>query len=356
MTGAGFDRRYVPLFLSGFAGGSAAFLLGLPMPFMLGGIVGTASYVLWYERGEARLPKLSSWVRLLFAALIGAMIGTRFGPDMVPLLPQFWLSVPALFAFILIAFAGNYAILRGLGRYDTRDAFFVGLPGGIVDSVVLAEQAGADLRVVTTQHFIRIILVVATVPLLFWLIEGGAVGSMAGESLATAQYDSTDVGLLIAIGLCGLFAGRRLGLPVAHLTGPLLLGLVLSVSGLISVNIPGWLQNTAQFMIGTSLGAQFSGVSRRLLVRGLGTGLVSGGYMLLLAAVFATGLSAHVPAGFAPLFISFAAGGLAEMSLIALTLSFNPVVVALHHLCRIVMTIWLGAVLSRRLLGVGRAS
>ena len=47
---------------------------------MLGGIVGTASYVLWYERGEARLPKLSSWVRLLFAALIGAMIGMSLFP------------------------------------------------------------------------------------------------------------------------------------------------------------------------------------------------------------------------------------------------------------------------------------
>jgi membrane AbrB-like protein len=146
-----------------------------------------------------------------------------------------------------------------------------------------------------------------------------------------------------------LFAGRKVGLPVAHLTGPLILGLILSVSGTVSVDIPEWMQNLAQFMIGTSLGAQFSGVSRRLLVRGLGTGLVSGVYMLMLAGLAATLLINYVPAGFAPLFISFAAGGLAEMSLIALTLNFNPVVVALHHLARIVLTIWVGTVLSRRL-------
>ena len=43
---------------------------------------------------------------------------------------------------------------------------------------------------------------------------------------------------------------------------------------------------------------------------------------------------------------SVAAGGLAEMSLIALSLNFNPVVVALHHLVRILMTVSIGAISS----------
>ena len=353
MSGAKVDFRFLPLFLSGLAGGTIAYFAGLPMAFMLGGIVGTASFVLWYERDGEQLPKLSRWVRFVFAAIIGAMIGTRFSPELLGLLPQFWISLPAIFVFILLSHGGNYAIMRRLGGYAKRDAFFAGLPGGIVDSVILAEQAGADLRVVTAQHFIRIILVVGCVPRLFWFVEGDAVGSMAGESLATAQYDIFDIGYILAIGLVGLFIGRKIRLPVAHLTGPLILGLILSVSGAVSVDIPAWLQNLAQFMIGTSLGAQFSGVSRKLLVRGLGTGLVSGVYMLLLAALAASVLINYVPAGFAPLFISFAAGGLAEMSLIALTLNFNPVVVALHHLARIVLTIWVGTVLSRRLFDLG---
>jgi uncharacterized membrane protein AbrB (regulator of aidB expression) len=49
------------------------------------------------------------------------------------------------------------------------------------------------------------------------------------------------------------------------------------------------------------------------------------------------------------LFVSFAAGGLAEMSLIALSLNFNPVVVALHHLCRIVLTVLAGAAVAKML-------
>ncbi len=345
------DPRYLSLFLSGLVGGFGAFFLGFPMPFLLGGIIGTASFVLIYERNGRELPKLSRWVRFIFASLIGAMIGTRFSPELLPLLPQFWPSLPAIIVFIVLAHAGNYAVMRGLGRYEKKDAYFAALPGGIVDSALLAEQAGADVRVVTAQHFIRIILVVATIPFLFWFIQGDFVGSLAGETLATAEYGPMDIAKIVAIAMVGLFIGRALHLPVSHMVGPLILGLVLSVTGVINVNIPGWLLSMAQFMMGVALGSQFSGVSRRLLLRGLGTGILSGAFMLSLAAVIAGVMVRYVPADFSALFISFAAGGLAEMSLIALTLNFNPVVVALHHLVRIFFTIWIGIAAAKYVIG-----
>jgi len=330
---AAFDFRFLPIFVFGLIGGIAAYWIGLPMPFMLGGIFGAASFVLWYERADKKLPKLSRWVRLVFMSIIGAMIGSRFSPELLTILPQFWISGLALIPFILLAHAGGYAIM---------------LPGGIIDAAALAEAAGADLRVVTAQHFIRIILVVASVPLLFLFIQGSAVGSLAGQTMSSTNYDYIDVALIMAIALVGLFVGHLTKLPVSHMIGPLLLALALSVSDIVQINIPPWLGHAAQYMVGTALGAQFSGVSRRLLMRGLGMGLLSGVYMLLLAATFAIILVQHVPADFGAMFISFAAGGLAEMSLIALSLNFNPVVVAIHHLGRILLTVYVGSYLSRR--------
>jgi len=318
------------------------------MPFMLGGIFGAAAFVLWYERADKKLPKLSRWVRLVFMSIIGAMIGSRFSPELLTLLPQFWISGLALIPFILLAHGGGYAIMRKLGGYNKLDAYFAALPGGIIDSAALAEEAGADLRVVTAQHFIRIILVVASVPLLFLFIQGDAVGSLAGQTMATTDYDIVDIALVLSIALVGLFIGQLTKLPVSHMLGPLLLSLALSVGGVVTIDIPPWLGHAAQFMVGTALGAQFSGVSRRLLMRGFGMGLLCGCYMLLLAAMFAMVLVQFVPADFGALFISFAAGGLAEMSLIALSLNFNPVVVALHHLGRILLTVYVGNFLSRR--------
>lgn len=342
------DSRYLPIFIFGFIGGLGAYFIGAPMPFMLGGILGAATFVLWYERDGKQLPKLSRWVRPVFMSIIGAMIGTRFSPELITVLPQFWISGIALIPFILLAHGGCYAIMRVLGGYEKLDAYFAALPGGIIDAAALAEEAGADLRIVTAQHFIRIILVVASIPLLFLFVKGDAVGSLAGQSLATADYDFSDVALILAIALIGLFIGRLTRLPVSHMLGPLLLALALSVGGVVSVDIPPWLGHAAQFMVGTALGAQFSGISRKLLVRGFGIGLLTGTYMLLLAATLATILVPLVPADFDAMFISFAAGGLAEMSLIALSLNFNPVVVALHHLVRILLTVFFGSFLSRR--------
>lgn len=341
------DYRVFLYFPFGFIGGIGAYLIGLPMPFMLGGILGAAVFVLTYERSGDRLPKLSRWVRLVFMSLIGAMIGSRFTSEFLSLLPQFWISGVAIIPFILIALGGNFAMLWKLGGYDKTDAYYASLPGGLVDATALAEQAGADMRVVTAQHFIRIILVVVSIPLLFFVISGDVVGSLAGETLAAADYGRSDVFWIIGIGLVGLFVGRLTRLPVSHMLGPLILALILSITGVINISIPEWMTHLAQFMIGTALGAQFSGMSRRLLMKGLGMGLLSGAFMLLLAAAFALSLVNFVPAGFEPLFISFAAGGLAEMSLIALSLNFNPIVVALHHLVRIFVTVWTGLLLAK---------
>ena len=348
MSTTGFDPRYLAIFFFGLLGGVAALFIGIPMPFMLGGVFGTACFVLWYERNGTTLPKLSRWVRPVSMSIIGAMIGSRFSPELLTLLPMFWISGLALVPYILLAHGGNYAIMRGVGRYQKLDAYFAALPGGIIDSAALAEQAGADLRVVTAQHFIRIILVVASVPLLFLFLGGGAVGSLAGESMATSHYDITDVALLVTIGLAGLVIGRVTRLPVSHMLGPLLLALILSVTGVVQINIPPWLSHAAQFVVGSALGAQFSGISRTLLIRGLGMGMLSGAYMLCLGGLFAMLLVNVVPAQFEALFISFTAGGLAEMSLIALSLNFNPVVVALHHLVRILLTVFIGDFMSRR--------
>lgn len=334
------DLRYLFIFIFGLIGGTAAYAIGTPLPFLLGGFLGSSIFILFYERDERRLPKISKWVRLIFISIIGTLIGSRFTPELLNLLPQFWISALALIPFILIAHGSSYAIMRKMGKYDPLTAYFASLPGGLVDSISLAEEHSADVRIVTAQHFIRVVLIVVSVPLLFWFISGDTVGSAAGETFTSTEYDWKDVTLVLAISWIGLFIGRFIHMPVSHLLAPLILTLVLTLSGVVSLNIPDWLQHLAQYMVGTALGAQFSGLSRQLLLRCLRIGLICSALLLVLAAGFAGILMNFVPAGFDVMFVSFAAAGLAEMSLIALSLNFNPIVVALHHLLRLFLSVW----------------
>ncbi len=341
------DYRYLFIFLSGLVGGGAAYAIGAPLPFLLGGFFGASVLVLFYERDARQLPKISKWVRLIFIAIIGTLIGSRFTPELLTLLPQFWISALALLPFILIAHGGSYAIMRKWGGYDRLTAYYAALPGGLVDSISLAEEHGADVRIVTAQHFIRIVLIVIAVPLLFWFISGNTVGSAAGKTLTSTHYNWQDIALVLVISWTGLFLGRFIRMPVSHLLAPLILTLALTLTGVVSLNIPEWLQHLAQYMVGTALGAQFSGISRQLLLRCLKMGVICGTLLLLLAAAFAGVLMHFVPAGFGVMFVSFAAAGLAEMSLIAMSLNFNPIVVALHHFLRLSISVWIGSFFVR---------
>ena len=76
-------------------------------------------------------------------------------------------------------------------------------------------------------------------------------------------------------------------------------------------------------------------------------------FMLALGSLFALGLQALTGLEFLHLLIAFAPGGVAEMSVVALSLAANPALVSLHHIMRILITVVELGILSR-LLGLSR--
>ncbi len=119
----------------------------------------------------------------------------------------------------------------------------------------------------------------------------------------------------------------------------MILGAALSLSGIYAVDLPQWLVNLAQIVVGASLGTRFAGISHKMLVKGLGLSLVSVGAMLGLGALMALAIIPLTGENFEVLLISFAPGGVTEMALVALSLSANPAYVTIHHLYRITLTV-----------------
>jgi membrane AbrB-like protein len=199
------------------------------------------------------------------------------------------------------------------------------------------------------QHFIRIIIVVVAIPFLFFIVTGEAVGSASGQTMAQSIAHWYDIPVLLIFGALGLGFARIIHLPAGHLMGPLLVSAVAHAVGLVDLSSPAWLLALCQLIIGVSLGLRFAGMRAKMLAKAMGLSLVTVGYMLILAVIFAAGLAQIVPTTFAALFISFAPGGVIEMGLIALSLSLSPVIVAGLHLLRIVMAVSFLVFLSRRL-------
>jgi len=336
------------LLAAGAAMGGVFQWIGTPLPFMLGSLFASALAVAFAQK---RFPQDYAYpmaLRMLFVGVIGAMIGARLTPDVAALVPKMLVSIPAILVFVLAAHAVNYLILRRVGGFDRPTAYYAGSPGGLFESILFGEEAGADLRLLTLTQFLRIITVVTVIPVAMSIWEGHPVGSAAGLNFGAGETALFWVPVVLAFSLAGVWIGLRLKLPAGQLMGPLLLVGALSMSGLVEIAAPGWLVAVAQVVLGTGLGVRFTGMTLAMFVTGAGLSLLSVSAMMSVGILLA--LLVHQAGGLPVdvLAISFAPGGVVEMSLIALSLAANPAFVTLHHLLRILFTVGEMSIARRR--------
>jgi hypothetical protein len=323
----------------GGLGGAVMAWFGTPLPYMLGSLTASALAVAIGQRHFPTGYQFPMKFRMIFVGVIGTLIGAQLTPDVVALLPLMLVSIPAVAAFVLGAHGMNYMIFRRLGGYDRATAYYSGSPGGLFESILFGEDAGADVRILTLMQFLRIIVVVTLVPVGMSIWEGHPVGSAGGMSFAPGANGWLDIPVVLAVAVVGLLLGEKLKLPAAQLIGPLIVAGVLATSGAVTIAAPGWLVAVAQVVLGTGLGIRFVGMTRGMFVRGMGLSVISVSAMMALGLALA--VSVHVATGLPTdmLVVSFAPGGVVEMGLIALSIAANPAIVTLHHLVRILFTV-----------------
>ena len=157
-----------------------------------------------------------------------------------------------------------------------------------------------------------------------------------------------DAVLLILAGVIGATVARRLRLPAGVMIGPFMLGSVLYATGMTEAEMPLLLVKAAQLVIGTILGSRFTAAERGRILGGLRMSLLSLAVSIAVAATGAAMLHAVGLGAMPVLFLSLSPGGLAEMSLVALSLGADPVFVAVHHMMRILSTVLLMPMMFRR--------
>ncbi len=333
--------------LLGALGGSLAWFAGMPMPFLVGGLLATAAAAIRADGKGLFAQRFPQPVRRYFTAIIGVMIGQSFTPDLLQGLSAYWITLTGVALFVLVAQLVGYGIFRIIGGYDPRTAYFAAMPGGLIEAITFSEQFGADVRAITVQHFARIILVVIVVPFMFLVWTGVSVGSSGGVTLDSEAARLADVLWTLLIAVAGFLLARAIHLPAGVLIGPLLLSAFLQGSGLISSAGPTWLLYSAQLVVGVGLGSSFAGITRSLLVRAFLLCSLSVSVFLCIGVGFALSLHKLTGLDLPALIISFVPGGVTEMSLIALSLNLSPLVVAMHHVFRILSAVFMATIAVR---------
>ena len=189
-----------------------------------------------------------------------------------------------------------------------------------------------------------------------------AARPLAPGTLATGALDPAGLALVAACGALGYLLARRVRLPAATFIGPLLGSMAVHLTGLVATQPPYLLLALAQLVIGSSVGARFSGTPLRLVARALALGV--GATLLMLIVTLAFGAVLHGVTGhpLGLLVLAFIPGGFAEMSLIALGMGVDPAFVVTHHSVRVFLVVlialpafawlrrsgWLGAAPAER--------
>ncbi len=335
----------------GTAGGFLALMLGVPLPFMIGALAANTLATLSGFRPFGRPLGLPNWLRNCFVPIIGVAIGAAVTPDLLENLLRWGPSLIAVILFTPIAHFIAYTSARRIGKIDKATALFGTAPGGLIEAVVMGEEAGGNLATLTALQFLRLILCIVLIPLGFWVITGTQVGSAGGAVIGA------DIPLMpqdwIILGLCaaaGMALGKALRLPAWIITGPILLSGAAHLLGWVEGAPPGWLIAVTQLFIGTSLGGRFAGQSVATLLGALKSTVVSVLAIFALAGLLSWPLAPLVGESWHAVFLAFAPGGVAEMVLIALSLEISVIYVTIHHILRILMAVGLASYLAKRML------
>jgi uncharacterized protein len=319
------------LALGGLGGGLFA-TVAVPLPWLLGALATTTAASLAGLRlavpGSLRQPMI---------ALLGVMLGGAFTPERLAG-ALVWLPSLAALPFYVVAVGALILLyLRRMSSFDRATAFFAATPGGMSEMIALSDQLGGDQRRVSLIHGTRLLFIVFTIP--FLARAFGATVPVARNLAGPVMLDLADLALLAACGVLGYLLATRLRLPAATFIGPLLGSMAAHLTGWVETQPPYLLLALAQLVIGSSVGARFSGTPLALVARSLALG--AGATLLMLIITFAFGGVLHGLTGLplALLLLAFIPGGFAEMSLIALGMGVDPAFVVTHHSVRVFLVV-----------------
>lgn len=325
----------------GAAGGWAFATLNMPLPWMVGAMCTTTVAAL--AGAPLRIP---SPLRSLMIAVLGTMLGSTFTPEVAAGFARWWPSLIGLLLYTALVMAVGAPILARARGFNPAAAFFSAAPGGFSEMVFLGGRLGGDERAMSLVHSVRILITVLLIPLWFRLFQGYVPGAIRGLGVL-ADLALDDAAILAACAVVGFVAGRALRLPAAPLIGPMILSAAVHLAGFTRASPPAEIVNIAQIVLGAGIGARFVGfdVRRVFGTMALGAGVTVA--MLALAVGAALILERLTGLPFTTLILAFAPGGLAEMTLISLSLGIDTAFVSVHHFARMVFLVMLAPLAFR---------
>lgn len=318
----------------GVISGTLAFLAGMPLPWMLGPMIGTTLAAL------AGLPIAGpDRVRPYMIPVIGVMLGSAITPEIWEQLGQWAVTMLILPVFLGLSAAVSFAVYRKVGGYDHVTAYYAAMPGGLNEMLILGEAEGGNGRQIAIAHAARVLFVIFFVALFFGFYLGVTTGA---SSTAWLPFDALTMQDYLILGTCavlGVPLAKLFHFPAPSVFGPMVLSGIAHLVGWVVVAPPSIVVIAAQIVMGSVIGSRFIGVTLAQLRRDIGLAVLATLGMLGVAIGFAECVAILTGMPLSQAFLAYSPGGLTEMSLLTLAMDQDVAFVSITHIVRITFVI-----------------
>lgn len=279
-------------------------------------------------------------------AIIGCLVAKAVTADIVGTLVG---DGALILAVVLVTVVAGAVVGWGLTRLRIlpgTTAAWGSSPGGAAAMVAMAEDYGADPRLVAFMQYVRVAAVVLSASIVARLLTDVSAPHDA-SAVASPTIAPLSVLATLTVAACGAWIGRLAHLPANALIGPMILGAVLHAPGLVAMALPAPLLDLAYAGIGWYVGLRFTAATLRETVSALPGILAATIAVIALCGVWAYLLTRMLPVDFLTAFLATSPGGLDSVAIIAVGSKVDVSFVLAVQTLRLFVVLFTGPLVAR---------
>lgn len=291
-------------------------------------------------------PKLPKVLFGVAQAAIGCLIAKAMTPSIMTNLANQWTQ------FIVIT-AGTVGISCLLGWLVSRGRMMPGttavwglLPGAASAMMILAEEFGADSRLVAFMQYLRVVIVGLTASIItrFW-VQNSAIPS-AGQDWF-APFNMLGLVFSILIIFIGTALGPSVKVPASTLLIPMVLGCFLQLFGIAQLELPQWFLAFPYCFLGWYIGLRFTKESLKhaFQILPMTLGLIF--TMIVFGAGLAWTLVRFCKIDPLSAYLATSPGGMDAVAIIASSVDVNMPLIMSMQMARFLMVLIVGPPISK---------
>ncbi|WP_164553268.1 AbrB family transcriptional regulator [Brevibacillus marinus] len=329
--------QFVITCLIALLGGTLFWAVHSPLPWMLGPLIFLLAGVIL---GLDRL-WVPDWFRRVGLTIVGVSLGLRITPSIWQTMLDHLAEMLLVTVISLIFGLISAWVLYKRQKIDLTTATLSSIPGGLSEVISLGQSEGGNLKVISLFHSIRVVIVVVLTPYLVMLLAHHDAVLPAAAPVKQVLGAIPTISLLL-LGAAGSLLAARLSFPSPYMLGAFFVTVAISLFsrfGGEGHGLANAIVNGAQLLLGMSIGVTFKREDVRRYWKLCLSALLFSLLLFLISLLLAVLLTLTTDMGLTTSILAVAPGGLAEMSLTAIAIGSDPLLVTAFQLFRLLFIV-----------------